>query len=327
MKEVKTKHACLIMAHKNKEQLIRLIKAVSCPEIDVFVHLDKNWKLSKDELDEIRSSKIGVSVIENRIHGRLDDWSLPQMSLNLISSALKSEKEKKVEYKYFILLSGQDYPIKNREYILKFLDEQYPKPLIDICEICSDGSWGSKKYLHVREMNKIDKIYEKHPHGLIRKIKVLPHAIKQKFLEKFVKTPFEKLQGLGLKLSIGSQWWILPRDVVVYADTFATTNKRAMRIYRKTWTPDETFFQTMTVNHKLFELYSNDDAMWEKGDQQCMTYANFVTPTKGFRGHPHDITTEDFERIMAKKQLFARKFNAETDKNVIDMIDKSIKQD
>ena len=41
------KHASLIMAHKNKEQLIRLIKAVSTDNIEVFVHLDKKWKLKK----------------------------------------------------------------------------------------------------------------------------------------------------------------------------------------------------------------------------------------------------------------------------------------
>lgn len=35
-------HAVLIMAHKNKEQLIRLIKSLSVEEMDVYVHLDKN---------------------------------------------------------------------------------------------------------------------------------------------------------------------------------------------------------------------------------------------------------------------------------------------
>lgn len=36
------KHAALIMAHKNKEQLIRLIKAIATDNIGIFFHLDKN---------------------------------------------------------------------------------------------------------------------------------------------------------------------------------------------------------------------------------------------------------------------------------------------
>ena len=49
------KHAALIMAHKNKGQLIRLIKSVSTENIDVFVHLDRKWKLGKNEIAEIEN--------------------------------------------------------------------------------------------------------------------------------------------------------------------------------------------------------------------------------------------------------------------------------
>lgn len=260
------------------------------------------------------------------MHGELDKWSLVQITLNLIESALENEKQNGIEYKYFMLLSGQDYPIKKKEYILNFLEKQYPKPLIDICEICKIDSWGGKKFLHVSTLNKIDAVYKKHPKGLLRKIKVAPLVIKQRFLEKFIKTPFEKLDDLGLTLSIGSAWWILPREIITFTENFVKTNKKAVKIYKKTWTPEETFFQTMVVNHELYKLYDEKDEIFEKGDQKCMTFANFFTPTKGFRGHPHDILTEDFDRIMAKKQLFARKFNMDVDAKVLDMIDEAIKE-
>ena len=50
------KHAVLIMAHKNKEQLKRLIRSLDCDEFDFFVHCDKHWKLSKEELKEIEQN-------------------------------------------------------------------------------------------------------------------------------------------------------------------------------------------------------------------------------------------------------------------------------
>mgnify|MGYP003571258115 CR=1 FL=1 len=86
-------HAALIMAHKNKEQLIRLIKKISCPQIHVFVHLDKKWNLSKDDISEISDCAENVFICKKRIHGVLDRWSLPQISLNLIDEALKAEKK------------------------------------------------------------------------------------------------------------------------------------------------------------------------------------------------------------------------------------------
>ena len=56
------KHAALIMAHKNKRQLIRLIKAMPTEDIDIFVHLDKKWKLTKEEIAEIENSSIKEGV-------------------------------------------------------------------------------------------------------------------------------------------------------------------------------------------------------------------------------------------------------------------------
>jgi hypothetical protein len=78
----------------------------------------------------------------------------------------------------------------------------------------------------------------------------------------------------------------------------------------------------MTMASPLANRVLENDEIYESGDQACMTYANFITPKKSFCGHPHVITIDDFERIMSKKQLFARKFDLNVDGQVMDMIDK-----
>ena len=83
------KHAVLIMAHKNKEQLIRLIKSLACGSLDIFVHLDKNWKLSREDLSDIAGCADNVYLCSTRIHGELDNWSLVEITLNLIDDAIK----------------------------------------------------------------------------------------------------------------------------------------------------------------------------------------------------------------------------------------------
>ena len=190
------KHAALIMAHKNKRQLIRLIKAVRTDKIDVFVHPDKKWKLSKADISEIEGVADNVFVLKNRVHGVLDRFSLPKIELNLIAAAIKREKTSGERYGYFMLLSGQDYPIKNRSYVQDFLDKQYPKPFIDH-EIAETGNWVWGKYQLAKYNNKIDEIHRQRKKGLIRKILVGFCVLGYK-LEKFFRgIPWEKLQKSG----------------------------------------------------------------------------------------------------------------------------------
>lgn len=314
------KHAALIMAHKNKEQLIRLIKAVSSKDIDVFIHLDKKWKLTAEELATIENSSDNVFVIKKRIHGVLDRFSLPQIELNLIDAAINREKQTGIKYGYFILLSGQDYPIKSKAYIQKFLDEQYPKPLVDY-DPATIGNWVYGKYQLTKYENKIDEIQKRRKKGLIRSIQV-GFCVLFYRLEKFFRgIPWDNLQKTDIKIYGGSQWWILPHGVIDYVKEQLKCNKKVIRELKRAWTPEENFFQTLALNSEYRKYIVDNDAIFIQGEQKAMTYCNFITPTKRFRGHPHIITVEDFDRIMAKKALFARKFDMNEDSKVLDMID------
>lgn len=319
------KHAVLIMAHKNKEQVIRLIRALACEEFDFFVHPDIEWNLSAQDLKDIESCADNVHLASKRIHGELDHWSLPQITLNLIDDALANESDNGVEYSYFLLLSGQDYPIKSKKYILNFLEKQYPKPLIHV-EKYEREHWVQTKFMLVRWSHKVEDVHEKMKPGLLRKICVVPYVVAEFFEKHFYRTPYERVIKHGVNLYGGSQWWILPHGVIDYIKDKEEKDPKLIKEFKRTWTPDETFFQTMAMNSPYAKYYIDDDEIYDHGYRiiPSMTYPDFVTPTKGFIGHPHIITCDDFDRIMAKKALFARKFNVKTDAKVLDMIDEVI---
>lgn len=316
------KHAVLIMAHKNKEQVIRLIRALACEEFDFFVHPDIKWDLSAQDLKDIENCADNVHLATKRIHGELDHWSLPQITLNLIDDALANESNNGVEYSYFLLLSGQDYPIKSKKYILNFLEEQYPKPLIHVDDY-NEEEWVRLKFMLVKWNNKIDEIHNNMKGGIIRKIRVAPLVICEKFEKVVYGSPYDRLKKYNMKLYGGSAWWILPHGVIDYILEVRYNNPGFFKDYARSWTPEETFFQTMTMNSEYSRLYIKNDPIYDNGygDLPCMTYADFYSETKRFRGHPHDITVNDFDRIMAKKALFARKFNIDVDVIVLDRID------
>lgn len=324
------KHAVMIMAHKNKEQLIRLIKSLSCESFDIFVHPDKNWQLSNKDLSDIKNCSSNVFLCTKRIHGELDSWSLVSIVLNMIDDAAENEQKTGKEYSYFLLLSGQDYPIKPKKYILSFLEKQYPFPLIHI-ESYKDEYWVRSKFMLVRWLNKVEEIHKSMKPGLLRKLRVFPLTLAEKLEQKLYGSPYERLKKYNLNIHGGSAWWILPHGLIDYINEVRKNKPKLIKEYSRTHTPEETFFQTMTMTSPFSEylkdgyppIYDNS----ERGDMPCMTYANFITPKNGFCGHPHIITTEDFDRIMGKKALFARKFDINADSKVLDMIDKVIKNE
>ena len=96
------RHAFLIVAHSNEDDLINLVKSVDFEFNDIYIHIDKKWKITKEEIVEIKRATSHVTVLDKRISGFLDTWSLCQITIELIKKALIKNKN----YKYFILLSG-----------------------------------------------------------------------------------------------------------------------------------------------------------------------------------------------------------------------------
>lgn len=220
-----------------------------------------------------------------------------------------------------MLLSGQDYPIKSVDYIVNFLEKHYPKPFIDV-DPYKEGNWVSTKFMLVRWSHRVEELHKKYKPGFLRKIRVAPIVIAELFEKIFYGTPYERVKKYGFDLYGGSQWWILPYEVIAYINEVRKDKPQFIREYMRTWTPDETFFQTMAMNSPLADQIMTKDELFEAGDQRCMTFANFIAPGKPFRGHPHIITESDFERIISKKQLFARKFDIEIDSDILDLIDR-----
>ena len=103
------KLAILILAHRNLEQLKRLIISLNHKDIDIFIHLDKKWELSPRQIEELeRTNSNRVIVCDNRISGKLFDWSLVQAEMELIRKAKQIEGEKEKYYQYILVISDSE---------------------------------------------------------------------------------------------------------------------------------------------------------------------------------------------------------------------------
>lgn len=109
------KHAYLIMAHNNIEQLIRLVRVLEDERNDIYIHLDSNVKDRNFLKQELKSDYSKIELIE-RLNVNWGGFSQVRCELNLLKAAVMSD----IEYSRYHLISGADLPIKNQDYIHAF---------------------------------------------------------------------------------------------------------------------------------------------------------------------------------------------------------------
>ena len=310
----------LVIAHKGKEQLLKLINALKTDKTDVFIHVDINSKMSNCDFDEDK-----CIFLNDRIHGILFDYSLVEIELRLLRAATEYGKSNNIQYKYYCLLSGQDYPIVSQNSILRELQSSYPKAFID-CTPRSKNNWLAKRANHIS-------LYAKY----YPKIASLSNRLNSSFLRKTIKAPIIILDKLlapffsvqrqldkhDIYLYGGSQWWILPDIIVrwIIQELCSETNPR-FRIIRNIFGPDETFFQTMIMDGKFNTLIEIN----KPNTQNSKTFAYFRKKGSPVVGHPYVFTIEDKDLLIekAKDCFFARKFDTSIDQEIIDYINDSL---
>ena len=120
------KLALLILAHKSPEQLSRLLCRMDDKRFDFFIHIDAKSVINKFKGSDNRIKYSNIIWVKNRIKTYFNDFSLVQATVNTIKEAVKND------YQYYILLTGQDYPIKSNDYIYNKLLANYPISYIDM---------------------------------------------------------------------------------------------------------------------------------------------------------------------------------------------------
>src|SRR5262249_8405926 len=111
----------------------------------------------------------------------------------------------------------------------------------------------------------------------------------------------------GLKPYQGGAYWSMTRECAELVLDYARTHPRLRRFYAHAFAPDESFFQTIVLNSPLAPSVVNDDLRFEKWGEDS--------------DHPETPTVDDLAEIMRSEALFAKKFDATVDGEVMDRID------
>lgn len=226
------KNAFLIICHKNEYQVCDLIESILEEKNNhCIVFCDLNFSI-KEALKYLSIYRDRIHIIHSDFKIHWGTFSMVLASLMLLKKAYNS----RYNFKYFHLISGQDFPIKSIRQIRDFFKNN-DKLYIDYCRLPrTDGKWFPNG-------------------GLDRYIYNNPH-------KQHIPNNIKSLYG-------GSQWWSITRESVLYIFNYLDSNPSYLTFYKDTFIPDESFFQTILLNsEKLNKKIVNNNLRyidWESG--------------------------------------------------------------
>lgn len=264
----------------------RLVDRLVHPEADIFIHVDKKVNVAFFYPEK---NYPGVFFIQNRT---VCNWG----GYNFLKAVLLSVKEvldTGGEYSHVNLLSAQDYPLVHADQLYDFFVSKVNMSFISY-DRDSDSVW----------MTQAKKRFESYH---LTDFNFKGKYILQNILNKLL--PVRKFpSGLRFYGSNKACWWTLNTEAAAYIVSQFEDNRRFfVRFLTYTWGADEFMIPTLLMNSPLRDKMVNNNY-------------RFIDWSEG-KPNPKILTEKDLISIKASGMLFARKFDAHVDTEVLNKLD------
>jgi hypothetical protein len=286
--------AFLILAHKHPEQLQMLVDYLHKNNSSVFIHIDKKSTKLFERFIAENSGRANVNIYTN-FTVSWGGYTQIRATFFLLEEALK-----KSPFDFVSLISGQDAPIKPLSKFSEFLKAHRNSSFVHWYKVPAYGTWADNGGL--------DRVqfywFTGFPKSLgffFNKLMVIVHRLQRRL--KFYKKWNMPLFG-------GTNWFTLNKEMAVYALRYVKDHKGFFRKFRNTRCADEIILQTIMLNSPYREDIVNDMLRlidWETGPE-----------------FPRTFREEDTRRLLESDKFFARKFDINVDRNVLENLYKSL---
>ena len=288
------KIAYLIMAHKNPEQLARLVKTLTYKNEEFFIHIDKKYDVKPfaDHLNSLEDPAIHFIQDRQRVRfsgGYSQTEAVVRSLIEIFSGPC--------DFYRLILLSGQDYPVKSNEFILDFFEKNRGKEFIKLFPLPAERQARLRR-LAFRLDRYCGYYFDDFFQGpFLRFLNRVSRLLPRKQFPKG-HTPY-----------FGPTYWQITRECAEYLVKFIRNNPRFRAFFRFSLCSDECFFHTILLNSPFAANVIHDNHF----------YIDW-----GIHFHPKVLTQEDFEKLKDPGIFFARKFDMFTEPGMLDLVDKKL---
>ena len=284
------KHAYLIMAHTQPELLKKLLKMLDNERNDIYLHIDS--KAKDYPLDEIAAVlQKSKCIFTERTDVKWGSYSQIHCEMVLLKEAVKTE------HAYYHLLSGMDLPIKSQEQIFAFFEKYNGLEFVDEDgATISEAALSRVKYTH--------KFYGKA--GSVKDILGALSVKGQKLLG------VDKTQKYGnIIFQKGRNWFSITHGL---AKLVVEKEDWIQEVFGQSVCGDELFLQTVARNSEYAEKICNPNTMPEVPDTR------YIDWKRGSNNNPYVFREDDFEELKNALGLFARKFDLNVDKKIVEKL-------
>ncbi len=286
------KHAYLIMAHNQFEILEKIIKLLDDEKNDFYIHIDKKVKHFNFNKVKDLATKSNIFFVK-RIDVKWGHFSQIECEILLLKSAIERN------YSYYHLISGVDMPIKSKERIYDFFEKNI-----------------GKEFIHFENKEKIENninrysIYQFFPYYKRSKFHPIlgPFVRFTRKIQKVLKMNRVKNEKLIFKK--GAQWFSITNDLANY---ILSKENWIRKIFKFSYCCDEIFLQTLVFNSK-FKKNVYNQKLENNHIDSIKRYIDWE------RGGPYIFREKDFDDLIKSEALFARKFDINIDKKIVNKI-------
>ena len=276
--------AVLVLAHANPAQVQRLVAHLE-PDFDVFVHLDKRSAIRISDFDAFTKTKV-----IKKIKATWGSLGIVHATLELLALASSGHG-----YDRYVLISGQDLPLKTNADIVAFFAQHPDTDFVDSNPFAES------------EQSRLTRVSRFH---------FFPRRTFSHLLTRVLADASRRLDALlslaGVRRSMdyrfrwGSQWMDLTSDTVDQVLRLVRNDTEFLKRFRFTFCPDEVFFQT------AIESCGRADLALESPRR----YIDWKTGPE----HPRVLRKEDLAMVEASDMLFARKCDTSIDPDLVERL-------
>jgi len=277
------KHAFLITAYKDPEQLYILIDELKKYNSNIYIHIDKRSAQLKKDAALKYSPTENVHIISDSIKVHFGGFSHLKAILILLDEAYKNS-----DNFYFHLISGQDLPIKSKKEFELFFEKNRDNNFITNFKL-PDKNWSN---------GGLDRMEHYHLNDLFDPKKDLFLPLSRRFINLQNRLKIKRKQPNYINSYYGGgTWWSLSLNAINTVMAFIKKHPDFIRFFKHTHCGEEIFFQTILMNGEIKSQIINDD----------LRYINWNTKHGSC---PALLDLDDKENIFKKEYMFARKFDS-----------------
>lgn len=293
-------HSIMIMAHKNIEQICRLVSYFS-KDCDVFIHFDKKNELTKHEIERIKHYPQVKQVVQaHEVH-----WggtSVLDCEMSLIRLAYNES-----DAECFHLISGQDYPIRPLCQFLSYFEKHWDDERKEFIQFTHmpNPRWEKNTFRRFQYFYPYDLAGDRaNPKEWVAK-QVMEQQMRG--IKRSLPDEFDHIYG-------GSQWFSISRDAV---KTLLDYTSQHPSFYKRMWmtfAPEESYVATVLVNRLGEERIENCNLRfirWKNENGNC----------------PANLGMEHFRYLVETDSLFARKIDFPCSTKLLEQIDRYLHYD